>query len=84
MAKTATDLARHALGLDGSRKRSYRNRYIVSPGTSQHATWMAMVESGDAAIFRHAVPPNDLFQLTRAGAEAVLRPGESLDPEDFP
>lgn len=27
---------------------------------------------------------DDLFRLTRAGADQALEPGERLDPEDFP
>jgi len=51
-----------------------------------HADWMRLVRRGLAgrrcgAAMRAKL---DLFWLTRAGAEAVLLPGETLDPEDFP
>lgn len=71
-------LARHALGLDGCRRRSYRNRYYISAG-SVHGLWMAMVAQGYAET-----DGDRFFCLTRKGAELVLRSGESLCPEDFP
>lgn len=85
-------LARAALGLDGTRRRSYRNRFVAGPAGALHATWMAMVERGAALrtsgkrqdgtnIYAGGA---DLFELTQAGAEAALLPGETLDPEDFP
>lgn len=91
MTPAQVDLARRALGLDG-RKRSYRNRYIGSP---RHPEWAAMVAGGFAEQHSgkevvNGVERNiyaggaDLFTLTLAGAKAALRPGESLDPEDFP
>lgn len=78
------ELARHALGLDGWGKRTYRNRYLVAPGASLHAEWLRMVENGHAV--RHVQPgrSTDMFMLTRAGAEAAIRPGELLDEADWP
>ena len=80
----AAALARHALGLD-SQRTSYRNRYYCHPGTLEHAEWMRMVENGDAELgLNYSGRSTDMFALTRKGAQAALRPGESLDPEDFP
>jgi len=79
-------LARHALGLGDGRKASYRNRFAASPGTPDHAEWMRMYRKG-AANYRSARAVGgslDLFWLTTDCAEAVLLPGETLDPEDFP
>lgn len=76
------DLARHALGLPNSRRRSYRNRYFAPPGSESHVIWSALVARGLAEMSRR--PRNDFFCLTRVGAEAALEPGETLDPEDFP
>lgn len=86
MTPVQIDLARHALGLDGRRKTSYRNHFVTGPGSSNYAPWIAMVEAGDAKRW----PPSqitggdDCFTLTLQGARAALRRGERLDPEDFP
>ena len=80
------DLARHALGLDGSRAVSYRNSFVAGAGHTDHPAWMEMVAAGLAIRRDGAKLPYggcDLFHLTRAGAEAALAKGESLDPEDF-
>lgn len=85
-------LARHALGLDGhvaDRRRvrtTYRNHYVVDEGCQDYDDWMLMVAIG-AARRRGASQLTGgapVFWLTREGAEAVLRPRERLDPEDFP
>lgn len=76
--------ARHALGLDGVRKRSYRNRYVCPEGD---ADWSAMVAAGWATMRPAASVPFGgcaVFYLTRTGAELALNKGETLDPEDFP
>lgn len=76
-------LARHALGFQGGgNKRSYRNRFLIAPGCEVHARWMDMVKNGWAE--RYPGQPYDLFCLTHAGAQKVLKPGETLCPEDFP
>lgn len=83
MTPDQIELARHALGLTGGRSRSYRNRYLSALGGETEAAWSALVSTGHAE--RGAGTSTGVwFYLTRAGAEAVLRPGESLDPEDFP
>jgi len=78
-------LARHALGLDGRRRRSYRNHYVVGSG-DDHAAWLGMAERGLARRRQGSdlFGGDDCFWLTRAGAEAALNPGEDLDEEDFP
>jgi hypothetical protein len=85
-------LARHALGLDsGGRKQSYRNRYLVAPGTATHGMWLDMVRRGWAFMgpsLREDGKPQyaggaDIFGLSYRGASMALHPGESLDPEDF-
>lgn len=79
------ELARHALGLDGRRKRSYRNYYVIDAG-DDHEAWLGLTERGLAK--RHKGNPltggSDWFWLTRTGALAALEPGETLDDEDFP
>lgn len=80
------DLARHALGLPNPRKRSYRNHFVAGPGHDDYEDWMVMVGMG-VAMRRHGdamTGGDDLFFLTRNGAHAALKKGESLDPEDFP
>lgn len=79
-------LARHALGLPNRESVSYRNSFKAGPRCVDHAPWVAMVKGG-AAFIRHGSQPtdgDDIFCLTRRGAEAALEPGEMLDPEDFP
>jgi len=83
MTEQQRKLARHALGLNGKRKMSYRNRFYAATGDSDHAEWMAMMHAGQADRAT-ATAPLDCFWLTRKGAEMALNKGEKLDPEDFP
>lgn len=79
-------LARHALGLDGKLKQTYRNRFFAGPGHNDFDAWQEMVAEG-LAKFRKPDPgyrPDYAFWLTRAGATAALNKGERLCPEDFP
>lgn len=78
-------LARHALGLDNPRAAgmSYRNRYFVTVGGRIEDEWKAMEAAGEAE-FRMSSSSQRLYALTRTGAELALKPGEILDPEDFP
>ncbi len=86
MTPRQIEFARHALGLPNSRRRSYRNHFVTGPGTADFDDWQAMVAAGFAR--RRAgnalTGGDDLFWLTREGATAALKPGERLDPEDFP
>lgn len=85
MSPEQRELARHALGLPNKRWRSYRNHFVTGPGSKDYDNWAAMVEAGEAR--RRPGSPlsggDDIFWLTRAGAEAALDPRERLDPEDF-
>jgi hypothetical protein len=86
MNEKQIELARHALGLNGKARCSYRNYFSAGPGHSDYLDWLAMVEVGDARR-RESVKGfggDDLFHLTKAGAEKALLPGERLDPDDFP
>lgn len=91
MTPKQIELARHALGLDGKRKQSYRNRFFAGPGHDDFEDWQEMVSAGFAKVWQvpkgWMVPgqvADHQFRLTRAGAEAALRKGERLCPEDFP
>lgn len=85
MTPKQVELARHALGLKERSGRSYRNRFWAGEGHSDFPDWLAMVEAGDAVRQQtSASVNNDLFYLTRKGAEKALLPREKLDPEDFP
>ena len=86
MTPEQRNLARHALGLDGRRKRSYRNHFVTGPGASDHAAWMAMRDAGLAwrRSGNQLTGGDDLFGLTLQGARAALEPGETLCSEDFP
>lgn len=86
MTPKQVELARHALGLNGKARCSYRNRFCAGAEHPDFLDWLAMVEVGDARR-REAVKGfggDDLFHLTKAGAEKALLPGERLDPDDFP
>ena len=88
MTSRQRELARHALGFQGrGNTTSYRNNFCAGPGHEDHPDWLAMVDAGEA-IKRdgYCLPLNgdDLFHLTRTGAQLALNPGERLDAEDFP
>lgn len=82
MNDTQMRLARHALGLPNSRKRSYRNRYFTAQKGEEFNAWLGLSDR-QLAGFQDA-GNQVFFWLTRKGAEAALEPGESLCPEDFP
>lgn len=86
MTEKQIALARHALGLSDRNKVSYRNRFVAGPGHKEYADWMAMVSAGQAKMVdgKSISFCGDLFWLTAEGARLALKPGESLDPEDFP
>ncbi|SNT40898.1 hypothetical protein SAMN05421763_11528 [[Luteovulum] sphaeroides subsp. megalophilum] len=79
-------LARHALGLSDLNTRIYRNRFVTGPGSDDYEEWMHMVGEGMARRFKGSALSggNEVFILTRKGAQAALNPGETLDAEDFP
>lgn len=78
-------LARHALGLDGRRRTSYRNRFFVHVDTPAWHEWMAMCAAGEAERDDwRSDGSGHRFSLTRAGGDLALDHGESLDLEDFP
>ena len=80
------EMARHALGLREDRedpgRGTFRNRYIA--GGTSIAPWRRMVAAGAAEELGAEPSGSVWFRLTREGAEAALRPGERLNPEDFP
>lgn len=86
LSKKQREMARHALGLPNQYRKSYRNRYFIGGPCETFDAWTEMVSAGMA----ESVPVNGtqigrtMFYLTRAGAEAVLKRGERLCPEDFP
>lgn len=79
------ELARHALGLPNRRNTSYRNYFVTGDGSADYPHWMSMVNAGFAARRRggQLTGGDDIFRLTRAGADRALKRGERLDPEDF-
>lgn len=88
MTPNQIELARHALGFQRPQiKQSYRNSFVAGPGHDDHAAWIEMVSAGDATRIDGATIPfggDDLFHLTKTGAQKALRRGERLSPEDFP
>lgn len=81
MTPEQRQLARRALGLPNSNKRSYRNRFYA--GALDHPHWMRMAKKGEAR-YRKMQSHYIFFYLTRKGAELALDKGEKLCPEDFP
>lgn len=85
MTPRQINFARHALGLDGTRVVSYRNYFVTGAGSSDYRDWLEIVANGDATSRASKLfGGDDIFYLTRSGAEKALRPGERLDVEDFP
>ena len=86
MTPEQRNLARHALGLDGQEKCSYRNYFVTGKGSVDHPAWMQM--ENDGLAWRRAgselTGGDDLFGLTLTGARAALETGETLCSEDFP
>ena len=84
MTPSQIGLARHALGLDGRRKQSYRNRYFCSPTSAPGMEWERMVTAGDADFITEKGQSLARFWLTKQGALKALKKRETLCPEDFP
>jgi hypothetical protein len=80
------ELGRHALGLPNKRKTSHRNHFCASAGHTDYEDWLQMVAQGNARIINgNALSGgDDVFSLTRGGAEQCLAYREKLDVEDFP
>lgn len=87
MTPTQKRLARHALGFSNTdrpnHRQSYRNRYCTGRHTLWESEWELMARAG-LATMTERTGSFSYFRLTRAGAEAALRKGETLCPEDFP
>lgn len=77
------NLARAALGFNSGKRKSYRNRFFVTPGTDGHRHWQEMAAQGWAVEDLRAGGLIQ-FSLTLAGAKLALKKGESLCGEDFP
>lgn len=78
------ELMRHALGLPNKKRTSYRTYYVVGYGVD-HTAWTELVALGFAKMHKSdAFRGDDVFIVTRAGAEAALLPDEKLSKEDFP
>ena len=86
MTERQLEIARHALGLDGRRKVSYRNRFVAGEGHPAYADLMEMTRTGLAIRppgFERIYGGDSLFVLTKECAERALRRGERLDSEDW-
>ena len=85
MTPTQIELARHALGLPNSHRRSYRNYFTAGPGHPDFEGWTAMVAAGDAITEkRNGFGGDHIFWLTSSGARKATKPGETIDDSDFP
>lgn len=86
MTPNQKELARHALGLNGRNKRSYRNHFVAGPAHRDYPDWVLMVAGGFVIRVdgkRLSFGGDDMFRMTLNGAQLVLNKGESLDHEDF-
>ena len=81
LSKDEIDFARHALGLSNA-KTGYRNYYMA--GGDDVLTGRALVAKGLAVEYPAKAPlrPDPTFLITRAGFEAVRKPGEKMDREE--
>ncbi|MBB3937907.1 hypothetical protein [Aureimonas phyllosphaerae] len=75
--------ARSALGLGFAPKVSQRNEARPQLGAHSYDVWLGMVAAG-LAVECETTAFWTIFRLTRAGADAALEAGESLDPRHFP
>lgn len=80
MTERQRQIARHMLFGSSASKRSFRNFYVAD---AKHVNFPTLVEM-ERAGFVSSDRGRCCWFLTRAAAESVLLPGESLDPEDFP
>lgn len=79
------DLARHALGLDGRHKQSYRNHYATGPGSDGYQEWLDLEAKGLAKRRTSQMcGGNDVFHCSQRLALAVRGSYERLDPEVQP
>ncbi|RVT99070.1 hypothetical protein EOD42_02895 [Rhodovarius crocodyli] len=77
--------ARAALGLPAPGNTTTRNRMAVAPDApGKLNTWHGLVACGAAELPDAEGAQAEVFRLTQAGALAVLQPGESLCPQEFP
>lgn len=77
------DLIRHAIGLSAHSKITYRNHFVIGPGSEDYGVWMELVSKGlakraDGSAISGGM---DVFWATREAALAVRRPDEHLDRE---
>ena len=81
LTKEERDFARHALGLSNA-KTGYRNYYMA--GGDDVFTGRALVAKGFAVEYppKKGLRPDPTFLITRAGFEAVRKPGEKMDREE--
>ncbi len=85
MTPQQTALARAALGLPNPRRRSYRNHFVCRPRDPALDDWSEMVAAGFASCRSGSAEAGPAtFVLTRAGADRALKPGEFIEPNDFP
>lgn len=82
MTPSQRKMARHALGLDGERRRSFRNRYFAPTGSPVEDEWNDLCRRGLAQRDRELEQMVG-FSLTLEGATEAIDEGELLDPEDF-
>lgn len=83
MNEKQVKLVRHAIGLDGRSKVTYRNHFCVGREGEDHSDWDKLVESGLATARRNvqAYGGMDIFCATREAATMVLRDGERLEAD---
>lgn len=79
MTPRQREIARHMLGLKDGNRKSYRNRFVADIGHHDYEVLIEMLLAGYLTAHDERY-----WHLTRVAAESVLRPGETLDPEDFP
>jgi hypothetical protein len=81
------EMIRHAVGLDGRYKTTYRNHFVCNAPDRDHEAWTGLVSRGLARVMKGKILGElsggmDCFCATRAAVLAVLKPDEKL-AEDF-
>lgn len=83
LTRRQRDFVRHAIGFDGRSKTTYRNHFVVGPGTDGYEDWMDLVQKGYAKRREGSAISggDDVFWVTRETALFVCNKDERLAPD---
>jgi len=77
------EFVRHAIGLNGRSKMTYRNHFVIGKGGDGYEDWMDLVRKGYAhhRAGSEISGGDDVFWATRETALAVRKPREHVSPD---